>query len=170
MGLQKGDIVGIVLPNCIEFPVLVLGCLYLGITVTPINPGSTTHEISRQLSASTATCIFGHSSSIGKLQQTLDLTPAISKAVVVGDKLEGNKNFLHWNDFIKSSNLSPIPDPAIVDIKKDIAILPFSSGTTGAPKGVMLSQYNLVAGIHPVLCNDPEFILTAAGLNQEVEQ
>ena len=57
-----------------------------------------------------------------------------------------------------------------MDIKKDIAILPFSSGTTGAPKGVMLSQYNLVAGIHPVLCNDPEFILTAAGLNQEVEQ
>ena len=136
--------------------------------MTPINPGSTPHEISRQLSASTATCIFGHSSSIEKLEQTLDITPDISKVIVVGDKLGDKKRFLHWDDFLNSSSLSPIPEPGNVDIKKDIAILPFSSGTTGPPKGVMLSQYSLVAGIHPVLCNDPEFILTAAGLNQEV--
>ena len=128
MGLKKGDVIGLILPNCLEYPVLVQGCLYLGITVTPINPGYTPHEISRQLNASAASIIFGHSSLGDKLKQTLELSPSVIKTVVVGDKVN---DALHWTDFLTSSSQSPIPDQAKIDVKKDVALLPFSSGTTG---------------------------------------
>ena len=128
LGLKKGNVIGLILPNCLEYPVLVQGCLYLGITVTPINPGYTPHEISRQLEASAASVIFGHSSLDDKLKQTLELSPSVTKTVIVGDKV---KDFLHWTDFLTSSSQSPIPDPAEVDVMKDVAVLPFSSGTTG---------------------------------------
>ena len=52
-------------------------------------------------------------------------------------------------------------------MKKDVAVLPFSSGTTGVPKGVMLTQYNLVVNNYTVLCMDPSYMLPAAGLQQE---
>ena len=38
-GVKRGSVVAVVLPNCLEYPALVLGCLYLGVTITPINPG-----------------------------------------------------------------------------------------------------------------------------------
>ena len=142
LGLKKGDIVGLILPNCLEYPVLVQGCLYLGITVTPINPGYTPHEISRQLKASAASIIFGHSSLGDKLKETLKLCPAVTKTVIVGDKVNDNNDFLHWNDFLTSSSLSMIPDPAKVDVKKDVAVLPFSSGTTGTKTALFLQFIN----------------------------
>ena len=163
----SGDVVAIILPNCLEYPVLVQGCLYLGITITPINPAYTAHEISRQLSASQATVIFGHHSIHDKLQQTLQLPASnkINKTILVGseDKLDG---CLNWSDFINSSS-GKIPDQAEIDLKNDIAVLPFSSGTTGVPKGVKLSQHNLVVNPYSIICNDSGFMIAASGLQQE---
>ena len=73
LGLRKGDVVGVVLPNCLQYPAIVLGCLYLGLTVSPANPSYTPHEISRQLRTSEAKLLFGHSTQIDKIKKTLDI-------------------------------------------------------------------------------------------------
>jgi long-subunit acyl-CoA synthetase (AMP-forming) len=49
-----------------------------------------------------------------------------------------------------------------------VAVLPFSSGTTGVPKGVMLSQYNLITNVATITRNDPDYMLRAGGTVQDV--
>lgn len=136
LGLCKGDVVSVVLPNCLEYPAIVLGCLYLGLTVSPANPGYTAHEVGRQLSASEAKLIIGHSSQIDKIKQTLDILGEKAKsikALIVGDRIENCQEFIHWDDFLSLSS-GQVPAQAEIDVKNDIAVLPFSSGTTGVPK------------------------------------
>ena len=128
----------------------VQGCLYLGIVVTPINSAYTAQEISRQLSASKASVIFGHTSIVDKLKKSADLAGCVERTFLIGENLK-TEDSMHWNDFLASSSGS-IPEQANVDVKKDVAILPFSSGTTGIPKGVMLSQYNLVVNNYSLNC------------------
>ena len=163
--LKKGDVVAIVLPNCLEYPVLVQGCLYLGIAITPINPAYTANEISRQLSASKASVIFGHSSIVDKLKKSSDLAGCVKKSFLIGENLI-SEGALHWDDFIASSS-GPVPEQADIDVMNDVAVLPFSSGTTGVPKGVMLSQHNLVVNNYSISCNDSTYMIAAAGLQQE---
>ena len=56
-GFKKGDVVGVLLPNCPEYAVIVLGCLYAGLTITTLNPIYTPHELSLQINASKAKCL-----------------------------------------------------------------------------------------------------------------
>jgi long-subunit acyl-CoA synthetase (AMP-forming) len=51
---------------------------------------------------------------------------------------------------------------------QDVAVLPFSSGTTGVPKGVMLSQYNLITNVATITAHDPDYMIRAAGSIQDV--
>ena len=136
LGLSKGDVVSVLLPNCLEYPAIVLGSLYLGLTVSPANPAYTPHEVSRQLMASEARLIFGHSTQIEKIKQTLEIMgeeAKCMKALIVGEKTDSCHGFIHWDDFLSMSS-GQVPDQAEIDVKKDVAVLPFSSGTTGIPK------------------------------------
>jgi len=163
--LKKGDVVAIILPNCLEYPILVQACLYLGITITPINPAYTAHEISRQICASKASVIFGHNSVVEKLKKSSDLVGSVHKLFLVGENVK-SEGAMHWDDLLASSS-GPIPEQADIDVMNDVAVLPFSSGTTGVPKGVMLSQHNLVVNNYSISCNDPSYMVAAAGLQQE---
>ena len=167
LGLEKGDVVAVVLPNCLEYPTIVLACLYLGLVLTPINPSYTAPEISRQLSSSKARLMFSHSSLQDKTLKVLGQSPLVQRAVMVGEVQASTEEVMAWRDFMAVSS-GRIPGPGEVDIKKDVAILPYSSGTTGVPKGVMLSQFNMVAHSYCLSANDPEFIYPAAGSFQDV--
>jgi len=165
LGLQKGDVVGLLLPNCLEYPLLVQGCLHSGLTITPMNPAYTAHEISRQLNASKAKVLFTHASILEKVKETMKLYPNITETVII-DGVSKNGD-LSWDDFMNISS-GPLPDQIPVDIKKDVAILPFSSGTTGVPKGVMLSQHNLVVNNYTMGANDPDYMARAFSKFQDV--
>jgi len=165
LGLKKGDVVGLLLPNCLEYPLLVQGCLHSGLVVTPMNPAYTAPEIARQLLASNAKALFTHSSILDKVGETKKLYPNIDATVVVnGSSKDGD---LSWEDFVNISS-DPLPEQVPIDLKADVALLPFSSGTTGVPKGVMLSQYNLVSNNHIIAANDPEYICKAFAQFQDV--
>ena len=146
------------------------GCLYLGLCVTPINPAYTAPEITRQLKAASASIIFSQTSISDKMTEVMKLLthPDRITNIVIGDKKVGSlEQAVGWEDFLKISS-SVYPEQADIDIKKDVALLPFSSGTTGLPKAVMLSQYNIVAHSCCISANDPEFFYRAAGSFQDV--
>ena len=165
-GVKRGDVVGIILPNCLEYPVLVLGCLYLGVTITPINPAYTAFEISRQLTASRASVVFSHSDHNDKIKQTLNIVKEqVKKVIVVGGRADDEDHIL-WDDFVSSSS-GGVPSPGHIDLKQDVAILPFSSGTTGVPKGVALSQSNMVANVISIAGTDPDYMIPASALRQD---
>ena len=130
LGLKKGEVVAALLPNCVEYPALVLGCLYLGVVLTPINPSYTAPEISRQLSSSSARLVFSHSSLTEKTVKVVELSPLVQTAVMVGQEKTNTELGLSWPDFLAVSSGS-YPQPAEIDLQSDVAILPYSSGTTG---------------------------------------
>jgi len=141
LGLAKGEVVAILLPNCLEYMLLVQGALHSGLAITPINPSYTAPEISRQLAASGATVLVTHTDIADKVAATLALYPSIRATVTVGGGERAGA--VGWEDFVRSSS-DPDPQQVEVDLRRDVAVMPFSSGTTGVPKGVMLSQHNLV--------------------------
>ena len=53
--------------------------------------------------------------------------------LIVGGKIDSCHGFIHWDDFLSMSS-GQVPQQAEIDVKKDVAVLPFSSGTTGIPK------------------------------------
>ena len=101
LDLVPGDVVALVLPNCLEYPALVAGCLHAGLTVSPVNPAYTGPEISRQLAASAARLVVCHSAVRDKVQQA-------GQTVVLGTEQSVGTD-LSWQDFLTLSS-DPFPD------------------------------------------------------------
>ena len=145
-------------------------CLYLGLTVTPINPAYTAAEISRQLQSSSARVIFSQGSVSDKIAAVRPELGGETTTIIIGDQTcrgEAEAQIIHWENFLALST-SNYPDQADIDLRSDVALLPYSSGTTGLPKAVMLSQYNIVSHSCCISANDPEFFYRAAGTFQDV--
>ena len=137
LGLRKGDVVAVILPNCLEYPILIQvgesfpfnmiklelqGCLYLGLTVTPINPAYTATEISRQLQSSSARIIFSHGSVSAKTAAVRLQLSEETTIISIGEQTNpSDAQFIQWEDFLALSS-SQYPEEAEIDIKRDVAL------------------------------------------------
>jgi len=147
MGAERGEVIAFLLPNIPEFPIAFLGCAGAGLTVTTMNPTYKAEEIARQLENSGSQYIV----TIGLfLQQTKQAsanleTTKIKEIIVLGmeDTPEDCKSFMHLLMSDDGSLYRSGDDK--FDPHSDIMAMPYSSGTTGPPKGVCLTHYNLVA-------------------------
>ncbi len=138
-GLEKGDVFAIYSPNLPEYAIAFYGIAKAGGTVTTINPLYTAEEASRQLNDADAQYLLTVPSFLEKAQAAAD-EAGIEEVFVFGDAEGGTpfESLLHGDD--------PVPDVSITP-GEDLVALPYSSGTTGLPKGVMLTHRNLVANI-----------------------
>jgi len=138
-GIQKGDRVGILSANVPEYVVAFQGIVHAGAVVTTLNPLYKQRELLHQLEDCDATAIF----TMRFLQ-----TPVQS----LQEHLPNLKNVWALEDIPELVKDSP-PEPRFVEIdpQTDLVALPYSSGTTGLPKGVMLSHSNLIANIRQLL-------------------
>ena len=136
-GVGKGTTWALMLPNLPEFAVAFHGLAWAGATVTTLNPTYAAKEIAYQLKDAGASGII----TVGLF---LDVARAaaeeagISEVVVIGP-----------GDATPFTELfgPPLAEHAPVDVRQDVVVLPYSSGTTGFPKGVMLTHHNLVANL-----------------------
>jgi acyl-CoA synthetase (AMP-forming)/AMP-acid ligase II len=136
-GMRKGDVFGIYSPNSIEYAVALLAIASFGGIATTINHLSTAEELTRQLADAGATRLLTTS----ELLNTALLASAetgIHEVFVTGEA-DGAIPFAALrcldNAMIESQMCGP----------DDVVLLPYSSGTTGMPKGVMITHGNLVA-------------------------
>jgi acyl-CoA synthetase (AMP-forming)/AMP-acid ligase II len=131
-GVAPGDRVGVVAPNSCEWVVAFWGALFAGATVTTLNPLYTEREIGVQFEDSRPKAVFA-----------AEATAAATKGVW------GDKDGFHLMSDVWSLADGATGDPkqATIDPLTHLAVLPYSSGTTGVPKGVMLSHYNLTSNI-----------------------
>ncbi|KAI8547024.1 hypothetical protein RHMOL_Rhmol07G0163800 [Rhododendron molle] len=142
MGISPGDVVLILLPNSIYFPVIVFGVLYLGAVVTTMNPLSTLPEIKKQTLDSNATLAFTLPDCLGKFHQLGIRAIAVPETGGFDLKQMGVSDF---DKLIGERNPISVPRPVIR--QEDTAAIMYSSGTTGTCKGVVLTHRNLISMI-----------------------
>ena len=138
-GLRKGDVVAVFCPNTIWYPVVFHGIAAAGCVTSPINSLYTPDEIAFQLKDSGAKVLVTISLFMDRAQAAVAQQPV--DEVIVLDGAEGHASL---RDLLTSDAPSVEVD---IDPSTDLVTLPYSSGTTGLPKGVMLTHRNLVANV-----------------------
>ena len=139
-GFQKGDVFAIYSPNVPEYAIAFHGVALAGGVVTTVNPLYTAGELAHQLEDSKAKYLLTVPIFLEKAQEAAAQVGQIEEIFVFGEA-EGATSF--------AALLKPGAEaPAVaINPKEDLIVLPYSSGTTGLPKGVMLTHYNIVANI-----------------------
>ncbi|XP_053608677.1 uncharacterized protein LOC128674239 [Plodia interpunctella] len=145
--IKDGDVVCVMMPNSPDYPLAVIGALQAGAKVTTVNPVYTPHEVSRQITLSRPRVLIGIPELIPILKEAIKLSnislPIISCKGYTNDNIpEGTISFdeLALDTTVDHSILGEVNRNA-----EDTALLPYSSGTTGLPKGVQLTNKNIVA-------------------------
>ncbi|WP_440007226.1 class I adenylate-forming enzyme family protein [Halomicrococcus sp. SG-WS-1] len=140
LGLRPGDRVGILLPNSPEFVVAALGAVKAGTPFTPLNPQFSPREVAYRVGDADAAALVVHESLLGTAETAIDAVET-DPAVVVRGSADGATPF---DDAVRFADVDG--DPTVVDrTDDDVAMQPYTSGTTGEPKGVLLTHRNLRA-------------------------
>ena len=136
-GLVKGDRIGILMHNRIEFVEAILGALRAGVTVTLLNIRLTPREMCHPVVDAKLSLVLTDARLAGSLVEARERVPGL--AVYSVDPLEGLPNF----DELREREHSP---PAVDLDSSDVALICYTSGTTGFPKGAMLTHGNIREG------------------------
>ncbi len=167
-GVKKGDTVALYLLNCPQYVIAYFAALKLGAKVTPISPVYTSKEVKHQLEdsdAKTVVCqdiLYSNVEKAGvKLDRVIltsigEYLPALKKwfgksamakayggmHVPTPEQIK-EAGLLSFHDLIR--RYPPKPPQVTIDPVKDIAVLPYTGGTTGLPKAAILTHRNMIA-------------------------
>lgn len=153
LGVRKGDRVAVYLPNCPQFIVTTYGALEAGAVVVPCSTAYKEMELKRQLDDSGARILITHERLLQIASETVKKT-LIEHLIVTSEqdyryledvnnapKSEGDK----YIPLLKLlQEYEPTPTPVAINPREDLAFLCYTGGTTGTPKGCMLTHFNCV--------------------------
>lgn len=138
-GLRKGDVLAICSPNAPEYPIALYGASLAGAVVTTLNPLLNPIEIAHQLRDAGARTLIASQQTLGAASIAAG-TAGVADVYVIGD----GDGAVPFSALMECTG--PVPNVAF-DPREDVAAVLYSSATTGLPKGVMLTHYNLVANV-----------------------
>lgn len=149
LGIRKGDVVMILLQNCPEFVLSFLAASMIGAVATTANPFYTPAEILKQCKASKAKLVITQSMYVSKLREAESQSEeVVDYEVMTIDEPPADDK---WNKCMHFSVVSEADEREVeeeVEIHPDDPVaLPFSSGTTGLPKGVILTHRSLTTSV-----------------------
>jgi len=137
LGIRRGDRVGIWSTNCIEWVMLHMGCARAGAALVNVNPAYRSHELQYTLTRSHMKALF-----LWRQDKRADYAEILERARH-GLKLDLQHTIFfdspEWLALLQAPG--QLPDHVAVE---DIANIQYTSGTTGMPKGVMLTHHNVV--------------------------
>ncbi|RZB19760.1 4-coumarate--CoA ligase family protein [Streptomyces sp. F001] len=150
-GVRKGDVLALHSPNTVAFPTAFYAATRAGASVTTVHPLATAEEFAKQLRDSAARWIVTISPLLDIARRAAELAGGV-REIFVCDSATGHRSLI---DMLASA----APEPQIdIDPVTDVAALPYSSGTTGIPKGVMLTHRQIatnLAQLEPAISAGP---------------
>ncbi|CAM5304796.1 MULTISPECIES: 4-coumarate--CoA ligase family protein [Streptomyces] len=150
-GVRKGDVLALHSPNTIAFPTAFYAATRAGASVTTVHPLATPEEFAKQLRDCAARWIVTVSPLLDSARRAAELAGCV-REIFVCDSASGHRSLI---DMLAST----APEPAVgIDPAEDVAALPYSSGTTGIPKGVMLTHRQIatnLAQLQPAITAGP---------------
>jgi long-chain acyl-CoA synthetase len=138
LGVEPGDVVSVILPNCLEYLEAWWGVLWAGGVFNPVNPAFTGREAAQILADSGASIVICRPEVAAALERHRAELPALRQVLTVASRPDDPLGALRGG--------SPLTEPVHVD-PDALAHLVYTSGTTGKPKGAMLSHANYMADI-----------------------
>ncbi|MFI5710395.1 AMP-binding protein [Kribbella sp. NPDC051620] len=139
LGIVHGDTIALHSPNTILYPAVFYGATRAGATVTTVNALYTASELHKQLVDSKAKLLVTISLFLPVATEAVEGTDV--QEILVCDQAEGYRS-------VQELLASTAPEPAVeIDPLNDVAVLPYSSGTTGVAKGVMLTHSNIATNL-----------------------
>ncbi|MCH8062872.1 MAG: AMP-binding protein [Chloroflexi bacterium] len=153
LGIAKGDRVGIFAPNCVEFEIAFYGIIKAGAVATTINSAYREREVAHQINGAGAEVMVVHEELLPVAEAARDATPRLKRLIAINATSADPDSF--WG---MMENAPPAPPSVAIDPDIDLAALPYSSGTTGLNKGVMLTHFNLTSNLDQLLGLKEEFV------------
>jgi 4-coumarate--CoA ligase len=157
-----GDIACLVLPNCYQWVPIFLGCSLQGGAASGASVVFTDYELERQFIDSKSKIVFCSETSLDRVLKAARNCPLINTIVIVEpNPKHPAKDYpfgIHkFSDVLKTPPMRGVPGKDI-DVNRDILLLPYSSGTTGSPKGVMISHKNFGTMINIVNAHLQDYV------------
>jgi long-chain acyl-CoA synthetase len=156
-GVSKGDRVGLHLPNCPQYPIAYYAALSLGAIIVNLNPLYTPHELQMMATTTGLKVLITFDMTLPAVR-TLCREVQIPKVIVtaVTDYINGfpvssaksldlEEGWLHFSELLDKTTSTRVPKVALA--QDDPAMILFTGGTTGIPKGAVITHGNLVAGV-----------------------
>ncbi|KAK5056546.1 hypothetical protein LTR84_012077 [Exophiala bonariae] len=144
---KKNDVLNVFAPNDVDFGPIVYGVFYAGGIVSPANPAYSVDELSFQLKNSGSKAIATTAQFLPTaLKAAKKSNIPEDRVILLGSERDPSHTVKHWTNIRKTSGAVRYRRRK-ADPDKDLAFLVYSSGTTGLPKGVMLSHKNIVADV-----------------------
>jgi len=168
LGIRKGDVVAILVPNCPQFMIAYFGILRLGAIVTTMSPLYTPREIVHQFNDSGARsviCLDLLYEKVEKAWEELDLKHVVVTSIAdylpsagrffgrlrgktLGMEVPERPGIVQFQELIKK--YPPTPPKVEINPREDLAALPYTGGTTGVPKGAMLTHSNILSLVEEI--------------------
>ncbi|MHA1976662.1 MAG: long-chain-fatty-acid--CoA ligase [Candidatus Hodarchaeales archaeon] len=170
LGIQKGDRIGIYLPNCPQFIIAFFAINRLGATIVPFNTQYVAHELEYQLNDSGAQTIITIDITYDRVRKLRDKNLVKLNHIIVAslhDEMTFSKRYLGmitgkvplkkripdtdilFKQMIEEGNPDSVPEVEINPMD-DLALIQYTGGTTGVSKGAMLTHFNIISNVNQV--------------------
>ena len=137
LGIKKGDRVGVQLSNCPQLIQTFFAVFKIGAILVPVNPSLRVHELAYIYRDAGVAALIGSAGSIDGIREACREAPDLKRIILVGHAVP--KDFLSYDEIIQNGSDELVIEETDND---DTAVIIYTAGTTGNPKGVMLTHYN----------------------------
>jgi 4-coumarate--CoA ligase len=143
---QKDEVLALYAPNDVDIGPVIFGALFAGGIVTPANPGYSADELAYQLENSGAHALVTTKQFLQTAMEAAQKVGIASdRVILLGAEKDETHRVKHWSNIRKTSGAQRYRRRR--SKPEDLAFLAYSSGTTGLPKGVMLTHRNIVSDL-----------------------
>ncbi len=164
-GVERGDRVAIFLDNSVEAVVSIFAALKAGAVFLMVNPTTKKEKLNYMLTNCRTSALISHINKLDIASEAYKTTPSVKFAILAGRKKEivnGSQRYIFMDDIPISQSSQRRPFAASPSIDIDLASILYTSGSTGIPKGVMMTHLNMVSSANSIiqyLENTPDDII-----------